>query len=138
MILASKKGDWLDLNHLGLNLASLFWTQRADGTVFEMEGSCEGLFDHEKQALRFMQGPGFIAGDDVEWVGEGEESGVSITVTILQWEHHPAFETRTFNDGQVRVSERRPHQWKLWLHQKPAATGESKPPPPLGFLSERN
>ena len=99
MILESKKGDRLDLRHLGLDLASLFWTQRADGTVFEMKGSCEGLFDHEKRALRLMMGPGFITGDDVEWRGEGEESEVSITVTILQWEYHPLFETRTLGMG---------------------------------------
>ena len=137
MILESKKGDRLDLRHLGLDLYSLFWTQRADGTVFEMEGSCRGLFDHEEQALSLMQGPGFMAGDDVEWRGEGEESGVSITVTILQWEYYPAVETRTSEmGGQERVSNRRPHQWKLWFHQKPADTGERKPPP-LGFLSER-
>ena len=132
-ILESKNGARLNLMRLGADPSSFFMTQRSDGTVFEMGGSSVGGYELADQALGLMMGQGFSAGDEVEWRDE-EEGGASATVTILQWEYHPSIEKTTFGDhGRDRV-ERTPHQWKLWIHQKPEDAGEGNPPPPpLGF-----
>ena len=137
-ILESKNGDRLNLRHLGAKPGSFFMTQHPDGTVFEMEGSSTGAYELAEQALGMMMGLGFSAGDEVEWKGE-QEGGGSVTVTILRWEYHPSLETTTFGaSGRDRV-ERTPHQWKLWIHQKPASTGDDNPSPQqLGFLRPRS
>ena len=88
-----------------------------------------GGYERADQALRLMMGPGFSAGDEVEWRDE-QEGEESVTVTILQWEYHPSIERTTLDS-----MERTPHRWKLWIHQKLAGEGEDNPPtPPLGFL----
>ena len=133
-ILESKNGDQLHLEHLGVDLDTFSWTQRPDGTVFEVEGSSMGAFERAEQALGLMMGPGFSAGDEVEWKG-AEEGGVPVTVTIIQWEFHPSIKKERWANGQFS-GEVTPNRWKLWLHQKPADTGEDNPRPPLGFLSQ--
>ena len=133
-ILESKNGQRLHLAHLGVELSSFSMTQRHDGTVFEMEGSSMGGSEFSDQALHLMMGPGFSAGDEVEWKDEREGEG-SVTVTVLQWEYHPALDKTTFGDYGRNRFERTPHRWKLWIHQKPASAGGDNPPPlPLGFL----
>ena len=131
----SQNGERLHLTHLGVEIRSFSMTQRHDGTVFEMEGNTLGGAEFSEQALRLMMGPGFSAGDEVQWKDD-QEGGESVTVTILQWEYHPAITTTTFGiDGKQKGYERTPHQWKLWVRQEPIGTdGDNPPPPPLGFL----
>ena len=65
-----------------------------------MEGNTLGGSEVSDQALGLMMGPGFSAGDEVEWKDEPEGGG-PVTVTILQWEYHPAITTTTFGfDGR--------------------------------------
>ena len=131
----SKNGERLHLEHLGADIRSFSMTQRHDGTVFEMAGDTLGGTDFSEKALRLMMGSGFSAGDEVQWKDD-KQGGESVTVTILQWEYHPAITTTTFGmDGKQNGFERTPHEWKLWVRQEPTDTDGGNPPrPPLGFL----